>query len=203
MTIRPGDQWGEIVPAPSDIPRFSSTRALGEALEARGMRNDPFRCSLHAPQVYQLLGIDSPSPTRSLRVSFDVFQVNATTEDGSRMYIAVDSVVVGNSLLRGEWLMMTNTGFWRKRRIATRAHPNDGLVDVVAVDRCMSIQQRVLARHRMRWGTHLPHPQLSVKQIATASWSGPPQVVHIDGVRLRSITAIQVTVVPDALVLYL
>ena len=203
MTIREGEPWGEIVDRPTGLPRFETPRALGHALEEQIDNGGSFACFLDSANVRLLLGVERSFTTSCLRVSFDALHVEVANNAKVQTFVAVDTVEIGRSYFHGEWMIVTNTGFWRGRRIASRAHPNDGRVDIVTVDPHMTFRQRVLARHRMRLSAHLPHPHLSMKQVDTVSWSGTPRTVHIDGMRLRAIDSLRVTVIPDAVVLYI
>ncbi|MGB1824394.1 MAG: hypothetical protein ACPHO9_07420, partial [Ilumatobacteraceae bacterium] len=48
---------------------------------------------------------------------------------------------------------------------APRAHPGDGLLDVVEVSDAMPLRQRWMALRRSRTGTHLPHPHISMTRV--------------------------------------
>jgi len=87
--------------------------------------------------------------------------------------------------------------------VAPRAHPNDGRLDVVAVAATMSMRARRQARRRLRTGSHLPHPEITVTRTTTASCR-PERgaVVIIDGGPARRATLVTVTVAPDAALVY-
>jgi diacylglycerol kinase family enzyme len=131
-----------------------------------------------------------------------VLEVYAVVDGREYHGVCVDSLVLGDHLLWGALVIVTNTGFWRGRRLAPRAHPNDGRADVVTVDTRMTPRQRLSAWHRMRWGTHLPHPHASVEQHRAIELDGPPRKLTIDGVRVGVATAVRIRVQPDALMLY-
>jgi len=48
---------------------------------------------------------------------------------------------------------------------APRAHPGDGLLDVIEVSESMNLRQRIMARRRSRTGSHLPHPDISTTRV--------------------------------------
>ena len=82
-------------------------------------------------------------------------------------------------------------------RVGPRAHPNDGLVDVV--EGTVGLAQRREATRRARTGTHLPHPGLTTRRVARwdRRWRRPV-AVWLDGVRIGRFDEITVDVVPDA-----
>jgi hypothetical protein len=84
-----------------------------------------------------------------------------------------------------------------------RAHPNDGFVDVLAIDRNINIRQRALAWHRSKTGWHLPHPHLQVSRAVEHQWSGRPSNMIADGVLIRDVAWLKCTVLADALSIYL
>lgn len=204
MTIRAGDPWGEVVPRPVGLPHCATSRSLGQAVEAhaQGHRDERFACTTSDRHIMQLLGLDHHERDTCLRIPIDVLSIDVTTSEGCRNVIAIDTVEIGRGFFYGDWSLLTNSGFWRSQRIASRAHPNDGHVDLVTVNREMSFRQRLLARNRMRWGTHLPHPHIAIRQVELFSWDGSPLIVRVDGERFRAVTAIRVTVLPDAVMLY-
>jgi diacylglycerol kinase family enzyme len=150
----------------------------------------------------RLLGLEHHEGETCLSVPIDILSIDITTAEGHTSAIAIDTVEIGRGFFHGDWSLLTNTGYWRSQRIASRAHPNDGRVDLVTVNRLMSFRQRLFARYRMRWGTHLPHPHMTIRQVESFSWDGPPLNVRVDGERFRAVTAIRVTVMPDAVLLY-
>lgn len=204
MTIRAGDPWGEEVPRPVGLPHYATSRSLGQAVEAHtyGHHKEQFVCTTSDRHIMQLLGLDHHERDTCLRIPIDVFSIEITTAEGRTSVIAIDTVEIGRGFFYGEWSLLTNSGFWHSQRIAGRAHPNDGHVDVVTVNRAMSFRQRLLARYRMRWGTHFPHPHISIRQVELFSWDGSPLLVRVDGERFRAVSAIRVTVLPDAVMLY-
>lgn len=204
MTIRKGDPWGEEVPQPNGLPCFSTARAIGRAVESHAQQpvKTPFACVTTDRHVLQLLGLEDHKRDTCLRIPVDIVAVDLTTAEGRSNVVALDTIEVGDGFFHGDWVLFTNTGYWRGKRIASRAHPNDGRVDLVTVNHAMSIRQRFLARYRMRWGTHLPHPHIAIKQVDSYSWDGPPRQVCVDGERIQAVTAIRIRVIPDAVTLY-
>jgi hypothetical protein len=204
VTIRKGDSWGEIVDPPAGLQTFRSSRELARLLTSSpsSVHGKQFSCILLAKNFQRLLGRSKSRGKHDLRIVVDLLQVEVTAGGVGRQFIAIDTVLLPGSRWSGAVVLITNTGFAQGRRLAPRAHPNDGRMDVLKVDPTMTVRQRLLAVQRTRWGTHLPHPCLSVDQMSDFSWSGPAGSLHIDGQSIRSVTDVTVRVLPDALVLY-
>ena len=208
MTIEKGTPWGEPMAPPADTPTYTDCAALGAHLSANpavyrpGTVRQPHEFVLHDNSFRALLGTERADEANAIRVPIDVLEVSFEHERGERHAVAIDHVMVGNRLLWGELTVVCNTGFWRSRRIAPRAHPNDGRADVVTVSDHMGMRQRLMAWRRTRWGTHLPHPAITIQQHAQYQWTGGPRLLTIDGVRRGSVTSVDVRVIADALVVY-
>lgn len=107
-------------------------------------------------------------------------------------------------LLRGPVVMVMNAEFMGNWDIAPWGHPNDGKVEVVSCGPELSLRQRLAARRRLANGTHLPHPDISIRSLATASFRfDHPMVVVVDGQRLGCARSVEFDVRPDAAMLYL
>lgn len=207
MTIDKGAPWGDVALPPPGTTVFSTCAALAAHLGA--LPGVAMETAVHAPEFVlqdasfrMLLGTTGTTGTHTVRVPIDLFDVTFVRDDREERIVAIDTVMLGRRLLRDELAIVSNTGIWRSRRIAPRAHPNDGRADVVTVAHHMGVRQRLLAWRRARWGTHLPHPAIAIGQRGEYTWSGAPRPLTVDGVRRGSVTSLQVRVVPDAIVVY-
>jgi hypothetical protein len=201
VTIRKGEPWGVPVAAPLDL-----FLAADDAAAARFVRD-----ALAGGHSVPLVGITGGDLARTMgggvpgrfpgevtRAPVDLLQVSAD----DRTTIAVAHVAVG-SWWRGECRFALNAQYVGPLDLAPRSHPNDGRLDALVVAPAMSMRARLQARRRARSGTHLPHPQLSMSQTATVSWTFDRAVpVRVDGERWGSARTVTVTVAPDALVVY-
>jgi len=87
--------------------------------------------------------------------------------------------------LNAEWL-----GDWD---VAPRAHPGDGLLDVMDVS--LSTRDRVRARRRLPSGTHVPHPRIRQQRVASIDVEfDRPLRIWVDGVPMGESRAIGVRV---------
>ena len=194
VTIRKGEDWGEIVAPPADLVDVATDAALAEHLQRLGSR--PVR--VRGGDLCATLGGPGDASTVR-RVPIDVLRVE--TDAGS--WRAVAHVVARRSWWRGPLLAVMNVdrrGAWD---VAPRAHPGDGRADVVEVDAAMGVRARWQARRRLPSGTHVPHPQVHVRRTSDASWAfGQPRRLWVDGVERATVRSLRVVVEPDAAVVH-
>lgn len=133
-------------------------------------------------------------------VDVDVLRVTA---DG-RHLDAVAHVVARRGWWRGQIVMVMNVDHLGDWNVAPRGHPNDGKVDVVEVDPAMTLRERWQARQRLPQGTHLPHPRIATRSVATASWHFErPLGLWVDGEARGRVTDLAVEIEPDAFELHI
>ena len=116
---------------------------------------------------------------------------------------AAAHIRVGYFLL-GECHLLCNVAMFRGRRVFQKSHPNDGKIEVLTIERDMKLRQRLLAIMRVRKGSHLPHPHLKI-------WQTTAEVIHfqrplpifIDGVKVTTSDTLRISVIPDAINIYI
>ena len=94
---------------------------------------------------------------------------------------------------------MSNSGFINALNIAPRSHPNDGEFDVVHLSADMPMRQRFIARRRAKTGTHIPHPDISIRRDTELHLSRAAQQerLSIDGVAVSQWKVISISLEPD------
>lgn len=190
MTIRKGEPWGVAIERPTDLRVVDSDRAVAEAFstDATGL------VGVAAGDLHRAVG----SPARRAKVQrlpIDVLDVRA---DG-REFVAVAHVIARGSRWRGRIVAAMNVDQVGEWNVAPRAHPNDGRFDVIDVDPAMTLRQRWQARARLRAGTHVPHPLISMRTATEMTWSfDRPLRLRVDDVDAGSVSTLSVTVRPDA-----
>lgn len=195
MTIRPGEPWGEVVEPPAGLVVATDDGTLARLLDLAA--GDPVLIT--GGDLLRTIGGPSRDGQRR-RYPLDLLRVEL---DGAPAVSAVAHVVVRRPGRLGWWRgplwMAANVSHLGPWDVAPRAHPNDGRLDVVVVAGTMSVRTRRQARRRLRTGSHLPHPDITVTRAATATWRpGRGAVVIIDGGRPQRADAVTVTVDPDA-----
>lgn len=198
MTVRRGTEWGDLVAAPDGAAEVTSDGELAAAIGGGGppvvVRGGDLHRALGAP----------PASEQARRVPIDVLHVVA---DGADEILAVAHVVVRLRGQLGWWrgpivaaMNVDHLGAWD---VAPRAHPNDGWLDVVEVSPAMSVRARWQARRRLATGTHVPHPDITVRRARSVSFEFvEPLGLWVDRVPRGTVRSLAVTIEPDAAVVY-
>lgn len=196
MAIRAGEDWGAPVSSSSpDAVVGITDREIAEWLAGGRtviVRGGTLHSSLGAPEGHEV----------SRALSIDLLEIRSVVS-GERLGVAVSSVLIRRrgrfGLLWGRVVLASNCGEFDGVSACPRAHPNDGRIDFIEVERTMSLRQRRQAWRKAASGSHLPHPALKV-------WSGevaeymvqPDERVFVDGNALSVVGAISIRVLPDA-----
>ncbi len=201
MTIEKGQAWGVAVPSPADlriVPTDRDARDFVVRQRERGTRLQPVGLG-GGDMARTMGGGQGRFPGTVTQATIDLLRVQA----GDRTTWAVAHVVARRTWHRGEVLFAMNAEFLGAYDVAPRSHPNDGKVDIVHVAANMPWRVRRAAARRARTGTHLPHPQLTTRQVAHHSVTFVrPLVLWVDGVRWGNAANLTITVEPDALTVY-
>jgi hypothetical protein len=194
MTIRKGEDWGDIVTAPADLVDASNDAAL--AAHIAGGDDRPVR--LRGGDLLTTVG-GASTGTELRRLPIDVLRVDSDAGPAT----AVAHVVARRSWWRGPVVVVMNVDRLGDWDVAPRAHPNDGRADVVEVDESMGVRARWQASRRLPSGTHVPHPQLHVRGITDEVWTfRRPLRLWVDGVERGTVRSLRVAVDPDAAVVH-
>ena len=195
MTIEKGQNWGsegfvEALRTSRSDKHLSQVVAEGTG-DVQVQGGDTW-IALGRPSAVQ-------PPCRSLQLPFDAVEVVVEVE----RWVAFSSVVIRQPWTRGGWLrgdvwVVSATGIYRGRNLTPRAHPNDGLLDVIHCDPAMSVRQRLTAWKRARIGDHLPHRHLVVRRVERADVSSTRRLdVWVDGRRVGSARCVHLGVLVD------
>jgi len=201
MGVRKGEEWGARggLPAGGVVVRSDAeARAVVEAARRAGAPVPPL--GLLGGDLCRTLGgqgdearLRSPD---AARLPVDLGEVLL---DG-RLHWFVAHLVARRSWARGRIVAAMNAEFVGSWDVAPRAHPGDGLLDVVDVDAGLGWRDRLAARRRLPHGTHLPHPRIRVRR--TAAWQAeldPPLRLWLDGQPMGAVDRLSVRVEPGAL----
>lgn len=179
MTIEKGSEWGSVVAEKRD------------GIEARG-------------DLARDLGIDGddiaghPGPWRRLPIdAIEIVTKRATGEEGA---ITTTGWVRCGRRLLADLVIVSSTAFVDGRRLFSRAHPNDGRFDWIAIDASMPLRQRLTFWRRTRTETHLPHPLVRAGSgtAHTFTFAKPRTLISSDGQRVTGVVAFEARIVPDA-----
>jgi YegS C-terminal NAD kinase beta sandwich-like domain len=193
VTIRRGEDWGEVVPVPADAVEVGTDAELAALVEA----GDPRPLRLTGGDVVATVG-GRGSAVRCLPL--DIVRVDA---DDRRITAVAHVVARGPTWWRGPIIAVLNADRIGSWDVAPRAHPNDGRLDVVEVDASMSVRARWQAHRRLPTGTHLPHPAIHTARVTARAWTfDRPLRLWVDGVERGTVRSLAVAVEPDGASVY-
>jgi hypothetical protein len=145
--------------------------------------------------LFRTLGEPQPDRQSMQRVEVDGLRV---VLDGRVERRAVAHVVLRRSWWRGPVVGVMNVSHLGQWRIAPRAHPNDGLFDVVEVSPAMTVRDRWAARGRLPAGGHVPHPEITQRRVERDRWTfDRPIRVWADGIAIGRASLVEIELDPD------
>jgi diacylglycerol kinase family enzyme len=211
MAIRKGEDWGAAGGLPADGVVADTDAAV------RGLVETARRAGGEPPPV-GLLGSTAPGGATDLcrtlggrgdaaylhrpnatRVKVDVARVEL---DGETHWF-VAHLAAHEPWWRGGWwrgrtAVVMNAAWLGRWNMGPRAHPGDGLLDLLDAD--LGLGDRLKARRRLPLGTHVPHPDIRMRRSASVSLTlDRPLMVWLDGQRIGRFRSIAVQVEPEAL----
>lgn len=199
MSVEKGADWGERARPPADLQVFADSADALAMLSVERRANRPLPpIGLQAGDLVRTLGgpttPDLATADEALHVTIDL---GAVLLDGS-LHWFLDHLVARRAWLRGRVLAVANAAFMGEWNIAPRAHPSDGKLDMVDVG-SMSMSDRWRARTRLPMGTHLPHPDITVRRIDAAQFElDRPTPIWLDGRSVGEAQNVSVRVEADA-----
>jgi hypothetical protein len=199
VVIRKGEAWGRPGPLAQDAPLATTDADVRAVVETARRAGEP-------PPTIGLLGGDlcralGGRGDRSRLFSDQAMQlpvdVGSVLLDG-RQFWFVAHLVARRSWWRGRLLAVMNVDGLGSWNVAPRAHPNDGLLDVVDAD--PPLGDRVRARRRLPSGAHVPHPDIHTERTRAVQFDlDPPLDVWLDGESMGRAQRLSIRVEPDAL----
>ena len=207
MTIRKNEDWGVTVTRPENLVICETDAAASQLATNYFLQQKPIPAiAITRSNLSRALGttgadIDSQNMQAT---PFDLIEITFADESktGQRV-LALGYGVLRKSWWSGEIVAAMNTSFIGDWDCAPRSHPNDGKFDLLTVKSQMKPTQRLIASRRLRLGTHLPHPQISVKQLTSfeADCSAEPNL-YVDNRKFVCVNQCKFRLLPDALTLY-
>lgn len=199
MTSAPGESWGEPgILGPGGLLVHTDARARELLEQARRMDAPPPELGLVGGDLCRGLGgrgderrITQGPGTRLVvdagRVEFD-----------GRTHWFVAHLVCRHLAWFGHVAAIMNTEWLGPWRIAPRAHPGDGILDLV--EGSLPVRERRQARSRLPAGDHLPHPALRAARITAATLHLPrASTLRLDGAVVGRTRTLRVCIEPQAL----
>ncbi|MEO5973735.1 MAG: hypothetical protein ABIQ38_00825 [Ilumatobacteraceae bacterium] len=203
MTIRRFAEWGRLIDRPKTVKHCESDAQVASIAADYQSRGEPIP-HIHVTNGSLALALGAASGLSSAQVRelpLDLLHISYRTADGiQHAATAANSVVMRRRLWIGEIVAVTNSGYWKSWEIAPRAHPNDGVFDVVEVSVDMSWRQRLLAWRRLPLGAHIPHSSVAIRRSGSDSWKfAKPIDLYMDEEFVGRATCVQITIEADAL----
>lgn len=205
MVIGKGEAWGEPCVPPPDLVTAADDAELGSLAAEAFADGRRLVAEVRSGDLAATLGVragDGSGGTRAVedRMAFTIDLGFASLDDGEpRPFVA--HLVAHRTLWAGSFVVVMNAAWLGRWYLGPRAHPNDGLLDIT--EGSLSLRQRLLARSRVRTGSHLPHPELRATRKAT--WEGRfdrPTEVVLDGRSAGPARLVRAWIEPDCLTLF-
>jgi hypothetical protein len=201
MAIRPGEPWGR--PA-DDAVRAAmvvcdSDAAAGELFTAaRQSDGTPPAVGLVGGDLWRTLGAPRGGRARLEGPEARCFEVDVgeAVLDGS-VHWFVAHLVARRTWWRGRAVAVMNAEFIGRWTVAPRAHPGDGLLDIVDAD--LPLSERWEARRRLPYGTHVPHPRISIRRRAAAHLELSGLRARLDGIDVGRVDHVSLCALDHAL----
>ena len=179
MPIQKGEDWGERQPVPDNaVVVHSDAEAAAVISDARRASSPPPPLLLTGGDIARTLGggRGGVEPVERTHVKLDI---GAVLLDG-KIHWFIAHLVAKRSWWRGRVVVAANAAFLGAWNIAPRAHPGDGKLDVLDGD--PPLGDRWKARRRLPSGTHVPHPDISVRRVEAVQLDlDRPTPIVLDG----------------------
>ena len=185
-TLLPGDP---IVATDHELSRLFTV--------VEGSVRGPARIGLIGGDLARTVGArsDREEIRHGARVALPI-DLGVVSIDGRDMIMA-SSLIIRRPFWSGEVDAVMNASFYHSWNVTPSGHPNDGRFDVVHAE--LSWSDRWKARSRLPTGSHVPHPDITIRRLTTCEFT-PHRVarVWLDGVRVGSASRVEVSVRADA-----
>jgi hypothetical protein len=199
MTVERGVDWGRPAPLPADgvvVATDAEARAVVERARRAG-EPVPALGLLGGDLCRTLGGRGDPDRLRSADATTVTCDLGSVLLDGTPHWF-VAHAVLRRSWWRGRVVAVMNAQWRGTWDVAPRAHPGDGLLDVLDGD--VPTGDRWKARSRLPTGTHLPHPGIRTFRAASVPLDLDPALdVWLDGERMGRAASVVARIEPDVL----
>ena len=197
MTVERGRDWGGRGYVPSDAIVVSTNAELRAVITAARRADRPIPLvALRGGDLCRTLGgrgeaVPGGTGTRT------VVDIGSVLLDG-RLHWFAAHLVARSAGGMGRWWVAANAAHHGSWNLAPRAHPGDGLLDVL--DGALRPADRLAAWRRLGRGDHVPHPDIDYRRIpAVQATFGRPLTVRLDGEMMGRVRNLSVRIEPEAL----
>lgn len=195
MGVNRGEQWGEIGLVPDTAIVVGSDRALAALLLDRTFKaGQPV--VLTGGDLCATLGGRGRARPGSEATLVDV-DVGEVLLDG-HLHRFVAHLVTRPTRHPGRWWVAANAAHRGSWNLAPRAHPGDGLLDIL--DTAIPGGELMAAWRRLKSGTHVPHPAIRQERTGAVQMGfDRPTTVLLDGQSVGKFRNLSVRVKQGAL----
>lgn len=207
MTVRRNQPWGTAAILPDGAPFAGSNAELRQLITRQRAGDSPaIPIGVVGGDLWRVVGAPAGGADRlrsehARTAPIDLIEVMADGET----YWACIGVVVRNSWWWGPAVVAMSAEALGPWRLAPAAHPNDGRLHVLSTglgQPALSVTQRVLARRRLRSGSHVPHPAIAVRRVQSSEYRfDRPLGLWLDSERVGRCRELTLTIQPDAAVI--
>lgn len=200
MTLSPGEAWGRAERLPADAPIVAGdaelVALLGDRAGATPASELPIVGLAGGDLCTSLGGRGDVAERRGSLTTVALIDLGRLVTDTAEHVFAAH-VFAHGLLWSGEGAAIMNAERCGDWLVAPRAHPGDGLLDIVHGR--LGGRERLVARSRVRSGDHLPHPLLKVRRVDRLELGfDRPRRLWVDGRRRGRIRHLSVDIVPGA-----
>ena len=197
MTVERGRDWGGRDAIPDDAVMVATNAELRSVVAAARRANEPIpHVALRGGDLCRTLGGrgDAVPGGTGTRVLVDVGSVLL---DGSLHWFAAH-LVARSAWGVGRWWVAANAAHHGSWNLAPKAHPGDGLLDVL--DGNLRPAAQIAAWRRLRGGDHVPHPDIGYRRLPAVQVTfDRPLTVRLDGEVMGRVRDLSVRIEPEAL----
>jgi len=198
VTIEKGADWGERAALPEDGVVVRSDLEARVAVERARRANAavPTLGLLGGDLCRTLGGSGDEARLRGPEAMTFPCDLGSVLIDG-RLHWFVAHLIARRSWWRGRVIAAMNAQWLGAWDLGPRAHPNDGLLDIADGD--LPLGDRLKARTRLATGTHVPHPRIETRRVASLQLDLDPQLdIYLDGERVGRASRLSIRIEPDA-----
>ena len=187
MSIRRGEDWGALGFVPEDALTATSNADLVDLL---GDLNSDSVVALTGGDLCRTLGGRGQACPGGEATLVDI-DVGEALVDG-RLHRFVAHLVIRPSRHPGRWWVAANAAHRGRWNVAPRAHPGDGLLDVMEAS--LSLGDVLAVWRRLELGVHVPHPDIRQERTAATqvtfdgfarAWLDGRPIGRVDNLSLR------------------
>lgn len=199
MTIKKGEEWASRGSLPDGGVVVANDAEAHHVVDAARRAHLPIPALglLGGDLCRTMGGLGDEDRLHSEHATTAVCDLGSVLLDG-KIHWFVSSLVARGAWWRGRAFVVMNAAWLDRWNIAPKAHPGDGLLDVLDVK--VSPPQWRAVKRRLPVGDHLPHPGITIRRTAAFQVElEVPTEVWLDGIAVGTARTLSVRVEPDAL----